>query len=236
MARYRNLVIVGTSHIAGQSVEEVKKTILSIRPAVVAIELDRRRLFSMLNKDAKKRLSLRDIRSIGFKGYLFSLFGEYFEKKLGQKTGFAPGDEMLTGYHLGREVGAKIALVDQDISITLRRFSEKLTWREKWRFLRDIFSSIFFARRQMRKYGISNIDLNKVPEEKIIRKLTGYLKENYPNVHLVLVEERNIILAKNLSHLMASHPDSEIVAILGAGHVGDVLKLIKENDKNNNKK
>ena len=38
------LKIIGTSHIAKESVEEVKDTILKEKPDIIALELDRKRL------------------------------------------------------------------------------------------------------------------------------------------------------------------------------------------------
>lgn len=234
MKKFKNIILIGTSHIAKESVNEVRNTILEVKPAVVALELDRNRLFAMLNKgnpNLKKKFSFKDVRAVGFKGYVFSIIGEYFEKKLGSKVNVSPGDEMLAGFHAAKEVQSKIALVDQDISITLRRFSEKLTWKEKFRFVKDIFASLFFARRQVKKMGLSeNISLEKVPSEKVIKKLVKYLKDNYPNVHLVLVEERNKFIAANLHKLAAFHKDDQIIAVLGAGHIDDVLELLKEFD------
>ena len=71
-------------------------------------------------------------------------------------------------------------------------------------------------------------DLTTVPDKKIIKKLTSKLKERYPNVYRVLIEERNLVIAENIKKLINSAPDKKILVILGAGHIDDVLELIKE--------
>ncbi|MEM4247544.1 MAG: TraB domain-containing protein, partial [Candidatus Woesearchaeota archaeon] len=134
---YRNLTVIGTSHIAAESVAEVRKVIEEEHPGIVALELDRKRLQALLHPQ-KKGLGWKDIRRIGFKGWLFSIIGAWVEKKLGEKVGMKPGAEMMQAVKAARALRIPIALVDQDIEITLRRFSETLSWKEKWHLFIDI--------------------------------------------------------------------------------------------------
>ena len=53
--KYKNLIIIGTSHIAKQSLKEVKKAIEEEKPDIIAIELDRKRLMALASK--KKEIS-----------------------------------------------------------------------------------------------------------------------------------------------------------------------------------
>jgi len=218
--RYKNLVLVGTSHIAAESVAKVEQVILSENPAIVALELDRKRLWALLHPD-KAKASIRDIRRVGLKGYLFGLIGAYVERKLGEKVGMKPGAEMLQAVNVARKIGAHLALVDQDIEVTLRRFSKELTWKEKWRLVVDVLKGMV-----LRKSDFS-FDLRTVPDEKLIGKMIAQVKKRYPNIYRVLVTERNDVMARNLAHLMRHFPDKLIVAIVGAGHGKDLLQLIK---------
>ena len=45
------ITIIGTSHIARQSIREVKEAIEKGKPDIVALELDRQRLPALLRKD-----------------------------------------------------------------------------------------------------------------------------------------------------------------------------------------
>jgi len=58
--KYRNLEIIGTSHIARQSLEEVEKAITEGRPDIVALELDNRRLHALMSGE-KGKASLKDM-------------------------------------------------------------------------------------------------------------------------------------------------------------------------------
>lgn len=216
MQRYKNIVILGTSHIAIQSVNEVESLIKSINPEVIAIELDKRRLISLFAK--KRKLSIKDIKTLGIKGYLFNLIGAKMEKKLGNLVGSTPGGEMRKAVEIARELKIKLALVDQDITVTLNKLTKSITLKEKFRFFMDIIKGAF-------KKEKINFDLKKVPSQEIIKRLTNQFKKRYPNMYFVLVEDRNRYMAKNLYRLMLNY--SSVVAIVGAGHEEDLIKEIK---------
>ena len=50
---YNNITMIGTSHIAKESVSEVKNYIIKEKPDIIALELDRPRLAALLNKKKK---------------------------------------------------------------------------------------------------------------------------------------------------------------------------------------
>ncbi len=218
--KYRNLTVIGTSHVARQSVNDVRKAIKEEKPGIVAIELDQRRYIALTSANKRKR-RLSDIIKVGVKGYLFSVLGEWVEKKLGDYTGVPPGSDMLTAAKLAKERKIKISLIDQDIAITLKRLSKGLTWREKFRFLGDLFGAPF--RRKKIKF-----DLNKVPSEEIMKELMGEVKKKYPNVYRVLITERNEVMAHNLFKLMHQYKNEAIIVVVGAGHEKEIVGLIKK--------
>ncbi|MCH8329281.1 MAG: TraB/GumN family protein [Nanoarchaeota archaeon] len=217
---YRNLTIIGTSHIAKQSLDDVENAIVEGKPDIIALELDRRRLYSLFKKPGKIRIY--DIKRVGIKGFIFALIGAWAEKKLGKIVGVAPGSEMKKAVKLARKKDIKIALIDQDIEITLKRFSKSLTWREKWNFIVDVVKAVFAKKK------VIEFDLTKVPSKEIIKKLVGKVKERYPNIYKVLIVERNYVMAENLRKIMEAYPDKKILAIIGAGHEDDILELIKK--------
>ncbi len=219
--KYKNLVFLGTSHIAKQSLGEVKKRIEEEKPSIIALELDKKRLHALMSK-AQRKIDFRSIKNIGFKGFLFSLFGAWAERKLGRLVGVAPGSEMREAIKIAKKENIEIALIDQDIELTLKRLSNSITWKEKLNFLIDLLKALFLRNKEI------DFDLTKVPDKRIIKKLTNNLKERYPNIYKVLIEERNAVIANNITKLMDSAPDKKILVILGAGHIDDVLELVKK--------
>ena len=214
-------MIMGTSHIAKESLIEVENTIEEQKPDFIALELDQKRYHALLyNK--KGPIRLKQIREIGIKGFLFSLIGAFIEKKLGEYVGVAPGSEMITAIKLAKKNKIQIALIDQDIDITLKRFSKTLSWKEKWNFVVDIVKGLIFRKKEV------DFDLTKVPSKKVIDILIKKVKSRYPNIYKVLIEERNQVMASKLNQLIMKNPDKKILAIVGAGHGEEIINLIKK--------
>ena len=221
MQSYKNIYLLGTSHISIESINQVREFIESNKPEIVAIELDKKRLYSLLHK---RKLKFSDIRSLGVKGFIINLIAAYIEKKLGKLVGTSPGDEMKTAINLVKEHKLSLALIDQDIEITLKKLAKAITWREKLRFVKEVIKGLI-----TRKQQIEPFDLRKVPPKKTIKKMISLIRTTYPGVYKVLIEERNEVMAKNLYNLITKYPDKKIFAIVGAGHEEDILKLIRGN-------
>ena len=219
--KYKNLQIIGTSHIAKQSINEVKKHIEKERPEIVALELDQKRLYALFHRK-KKSITFSDITRVGVNGFVFSIIGAWAEKQLGKIVGVKPGSEMLTAAKIAKKKNIQLALIDQDIEITLKRLSKEITWKEKFNFLSDIIKAAIFRKKEI------EFDLTKVPKEDVIKKLISKVKTRYPSIYKVLIKERNAVISKNLFNLMQNK--KKILAIIGAGHEREVLELIKDRE------
>lgn len=221
------LLIIGTSHIAQESVVEISTTIHSWQPDIVAVELDKQRATALLQEQPNK-VRIQDILKIGVKGYLFVKLGQFAQKKLGGMVGVAPGSEMKAALLLAQEKKLAVAFIDQPIQITLRRFSKTLTWKERFRFVSDIIKGVFQPKKQLRSLGVEQLDLRKVPKQELITKMMGQLQQRYPSIHKVLVEERNHFMTQRLIQLQKKFPEKRILAIVGAGHKEGMEALLKE--------
>jgi len=226
-----NIIIIGSSHIAKQSLQEVEETILKEKPDFVAIELDKKRFIGLASGQKPTKPGIEHIKRFGIKGFMFNLVGGWVERKLGNLVGVKPGSEMLMAAKTAQKVGAKIALIDQDIDITLRRLSTAFSWKEKWHLARDIIMSIVFKKKEIKKLGIEELDLTKVPPKKLIKKLIERVKKDYPEIYRVLIEERNRHMADQLTTLEFKNPGKKIIAVVGAGHEDGIRELLKKKNK-----
>jgi len=223
-----NITILGSSHIAAQSIKEVESIINSIQPDIIALELDAGRLGGLISEPKNGRgLS---ISQIGFKGYIFSKIGSFVEHRLGKVVGVKPGAEMKRAYELAQKNKARIALIDVPIITTMRKLSNSITWKEKFNFFIDIVKGLvsFIAGKKPE----IQFDLRTVPSELLISSLVSRVRERYPNVYRVLIHERNIYMARKINLLNQKFPDAKIFAIMGAGHVSEVYEILQnfEND------
>ena len=219
-----NFRFVGTSHVAEQSIKEVTKAFQDEKPDILALELDKRRFFALVSSQKGKEVGEKPrIRDVGFKGYLFFLFGHFIQKKIGEKLGISPGAEMKIAVEKAKEHKLKIALIDRDIQLTLQSLSKNITWKEKWTFLKDIVKGLFGFNEGLPR----NIDLSKVPDDELVSQLLIVVKEKYPGMYRALVEERNEIMAKNLAVIRMKEPNAKVLVIIGAGHKQGLIEELE---------
>lgn len=224
-----NILLLGTSHIALESVKQIEKTIEKYSPEIVAIELDRIRFYGLMNPQAgKSYVSFSAIRKIGIQGFLFALLGGFVQQHLAKKVGMEPGADMKAAVQIAQKKDLPIALIDQDIRITLSHLSKVITWTERWRFIVDIFKAIFFSKREMKRLGLDELDLQKIPGDELVERLTSELAKRYPNIYQTLVEDRNVVMARTLMRITKSNPNKIILAVVGAGHIKGMAHLIKK--------
>lgn len=223
------ITLLGTSHIAQQSIEQIRKTLQKTTPDIVALELDTRRAQSLFVKE-KSKISIRIIPLVGVKGYLFAKIGQIVQQKLGGVVGVDPGSDMREGLMQAKKLELDIALIDQPIEITLKNFSKTLSWKERFRFVGDIFASIFSKKKQLEKIGMASFDLRTVPEKEMIKKMVGYVQKRYPSVYKSLISDRNKYMVRKLVLLQKKNPGKEILAIIGAGHEEGMRELLHKVD------
>lgn len=214
------LRIVGTSHVSRESHERIRKAFTDFKPTVICLELDRARLEGLLSKKKPSMNPLIAAR-IGLTGYVFSIIGRVVQKKIGNLSGIMPGSEMLLGEKLARNNNLKLALIDQDVAITLRNMSKKVSFREKARLVFDLLLSPFSRKRRM------SIDLTRIPKDEVIKKVLGEMKKRYPLLHKVLVDDRNKVMAKRIFFLLRQDPEDRVLAVVGAGHVEGLEKELE---------
>ena len=254
--KHKNISVLGTNHIAKQSVNEIKQTIKELKPDIVCLELDSQRYNSLMsNKKQGTNISPAVIKIIGVKGYLFALIGGFIQRQLSKKTGYKPGSDMKSAAKLAKKNNAKILLIDQPIQKTLWNISHRISKQDKknfwsdlgWIFLltllrKKLFFSIFRSKKIKEKIytrvmflGTDVFNINTVPNQDMITQMMIKVKHVYPSVYKILVDDRNKYMATNLHNIMLKHPKQKVVAIVGAGHVTGMIDYLQKYDKGDEK-
>jgi len=198
------IIVVGTAHISEESIQEVRRTIEAERPDVVAVELDPGRYHALTHPE-EQTTSVKDILSSGqLYQFLVHWLLAYVQNKLGSEVGVKPGSEMLSAIEAASSVGARVALVDRDINVTIARFWSKMRLTEK---LKMLFALLGISRSD------EEIDLEEITNEDVISQMVTELRQFSPSAAEVLIDERDAFLAGNLRRLRG-----KIVAVVGAGH------------------
>jgi pheromone shutdown-related protein TraB len=212
-----NLKIIGTAHVSDKSVEEVRQTILEEKPDVVAVELCQNRYLNMMaekNGHQKQDVPIKEIiKGNNLTMFLVSTFLSYFQKKIGEDVGVKPGSEMIAAIEAADEVGAKVALIDRDIQITLKRALNQMSYFEKAKFVYGIIAS-FFSKDEAIE------DIESIKEGDTLAEIMGYFKDMSPKAFDVLVTERDAFMASRLLEIN----EENVVAVVGAGHQEGIKK------------
>jgi len=206
------LKIIGTAHVSEKSVEEVKNAILEDKPQVVAIELDAGRYQRLMRErsgiEEKADISVSDIikgDNIGL--FLISGLLTYMQKKIGSDLGVKPGAEMLAAIEAAEEVEAKIALIDRDINLTLKRAMSAMSFMEKAKFVFGLLASLFQKDEELG-------DIESLKETDTLNEVMEYFKEMSPSAYKVLVDERDAFMVHRIQAIEEDH----VIAVVGAGH------------------
>ena len=216
-----NLRLLGTAHVATASVEAVKQNIEEWKPDIVAVELCKSR-FEALTQD--RRLDKEGLLKVIKEGkapmvLLQSLLAAE-QRKLGLDEGQQPGAELLAAVEAAREYDLEVKLVDRDIQTTLRRAWKNMRFKEKaglmWALLADEDTD-------------EGLELEEMLADKdLLTSLMEELREVSPGAGEVLIDERDEFIARKISEIRG---DGKVLAVLGAGHLDGVSKLLAEDVK-----
>ena len=209
----RKITLVGTAHVSAQSIDEVTNTIREIKPDCVAVELDEKRADSIQNG---QKFSELDIIKVIREGKVFlvlaNLILSSFQKRMGQNIGVKPGDEMLAAINVASEMGIPTTMVDRPVQVTLRRAWAKNSFFGKMGLLASLLASAFS------KEEVDESEIEALKQKNEMDSMMASLSEEMPVIKEVLIDERDKYLASKIWDSQGSN----IVAVLGAGHLSGV--------------
>ncbi len=218
-----NIKIIGTAHVSKESIDEVKEAIIINQPDVVAVELDMNRYQNMMaekNGQEKPDVNIRDIiKGDKLSIFLVSMFLSYMQRKIGDDLGVKPGSEMIAAIETAEEIGAKVALIDRDISVTLKRALNKMSFIEKAKFVFGIITS-FFSKDEIE-------DVESIKDGDTLTEVMEYFKEMSPKAYSVLVSERDAYMANMLQNVEGEN----VVVVVGAGHKKGITEYMEHPGK-----
>ena len=215
----KQIILIGTAHVSRHSAQLVSDTIASEQPDTVCVELCNNRLATIRDKDRWQNMDIVKIIKEKKALMLFmNLLLAAFQKKIADKFGIKPGQEMINAIAAAEKTGAAIIPADREIQITLSR-----VWRGMgfWEKTKLIFSMVL-------SFGqsdeIEETDIEKMKHQDILQSLLSEIKEDHPIIGEVLINERDQFLAQSIRNA----PGDKIVAVVGAAHVPGILEYIEQ--------
>ena len=217
----KNIILVGTAHISEDSVKEVRSVIEEYKPDVVAIELCQRRYDAITKKDSWDEKPVTSLLK-GNNAYfmLAQTFLSSIQRKLGKEHGVEPGSEMIAAMQEAEKHNVEVALVDRDISVTLKRAWKKMGLREKTRLIWEFLKAMI----GFDEDELEDLNLEELMDQDMISQLMEEFGKIAPSVSQVLIHERDLYIAKKIKD---ASKNKTVVAVIGAGHLEGIKKHLR---------
>ena len=215
----REIILVGTAHVSRKSVNLVNKTIKEKQPDCVCVELDEKRYNSLAKKKRWQTLDLKEIiRRKQLSTLLINLVLASYQKRLGAQLGVQPGMELIEAARTAEKYNIPLVLADRDVRVTMRRAWKKTSFYKKGLLLANLLASLFDDTE------INEEKLTELKTTDVLSELMNELGQAMPELKKVLIDERDIFLSEKIK----AAKGQKVVAVVGAGHVAGIKKVIQE--------
>jgi pheromone shutdown-related protein TraB len=204
--------LLGTAHVSRASVDEVRDTVARLRPDVVCVELDAQRRDALVSG---RRPGFAAVRKLVREGKLLYLLAQLtlaaYQRRIGTRLGVKPGSEMLAALDAARELGARVALIDRDLEVTLRRAWAALSLAQRAMLAASIGVAL------VRTGPITAEAVEALKDPKARAEVIAELARAMPEIKEAVLDERDRYMAERL--LEAGRGANRVVAVVGAAHV-----------------
>ncbi len=213
------ITLLGTAHVSQKSVDLVEEKIRTGEYDRIAIELCPPRFHNLVQKSMWKNLDIYQVLRQG-KGslLLINLALSAYQKRLADKIGVVPGQEMIKAIELSGEYNLPLEVIDRDITTTLQRMYQGVSFWQKIKLFGSLIASIFIGEE------ITEQQIEDLKEGDMLHSLVEEFGEVLPSVKKVLIDERDLFMVGKLIEMTKS-PDKpkNILAMVGAGHLIGML-------------
>lgn len=215
----KEIILIATAHVSKASAELVREVIDREQPDSICVELDEDRYHNIKNPKEWSDTDLVEVikeKKVGF--MLANLVLGSYQKKLASQLGTNVGQEMLQGIQAAEETGAHLVLADRSIQTTFMRIWRKMTLKEKF----ELLLNLFFALDDEEENEITDEEIANLLQKDMLEGAMANMKEEFPKIGDILLCERDQHLANKIKHA----PGKKVVAILGGAHVAGVKEEI----------
>ena len=217
----KTILLVVTAHISQQSADLVEQVIIQERPDTVCIELDEKRFTALSQPERWENLDLKQIiRKKQLSTLLVNLVLSSYQKKLGGQLGIQPGAELLAAAKAAENLDTPVELCDRDVRVTLRRAWKATSFFRKGYLMATLLASLFD------KTELDEEKLAELRNKDVLSEMMNEIGEALPAAKHVLIDERDIFMAEKIK----SVPGKRIVAVVGAGHMQGIQRVIGEDN------
>lgn len=215
----RQFLLLGTAHVSRESVLSVEATIAAAEIDHVVIEIDNQRYQSVSRKRDWSQLNIFEVlRKRQAFLLLSNLVLSSFQRRIGVGTGVTPGAEMIAAVKAANERSVGYTFGDRPVTATLRRAWARTGFWGKNKLMASMIAAAFS------RETVSEEDLARLREQSELENMLAELADYLPGVKAVLIDERDLYLAKSIFDA----PGDRVLAVVGAGHVPGIARTLEQ--------
>jgi HSP20 family molecular chaperone IbpA len=137
-------------------------------------------------------------------------------EKVRQQDDTTYGGDMAAAVEEAEARGVPVALIDRELSVTLRRFWDELSLFERVKTAGAVVAAFLGIG------GVSVDEIDRAIEEDRVEGYVDELREFSPGGARVIIDERDAYMASRLLEL-----EGKVVAVVGAGHEDGIRRYLE---------
>ncbi|WP_374604580.1 TraB/GumN family protein [Arenimonas sp.] len=215
--------LLGTAHVSQASVDAVEAALASGRYDTIAVELDAQRHRALTDPDALSKLDLFQILREGKTGLVAAnLALAAYQRRLAEQLKVEPGAELKAAAVGAQARGLRLALVDRDVGITLRRAFGGLGLWGRSKLIAGLGASL------MADESVEEDEIERLKKGDFLEASFGEFAAGSPPLYRAIIAERDQFMANRLRQVGADG-GREVLAVVGAGHLKGLAEHLRGN-------
>jgi pheromone shutdown-related protein TraB len=213
------ITLLGTAHVSRTSADKVKELLETGEYDAVAVELCPSRHNSIIDPDALARMDLFQVIREGKASMVAaSLALGAFQQRAAEQMGIEPGAEMKQAINSAKAAKIPVLLIDREVGVTLKRIYRNVPWWRRMNLITGLLASVVV------KQEVTEEEIERLKEGDILESTFAQFAEEEKDLFLPLIGERDEYMVARLRQEVAKHPHENILAVIGAGHLGGMVK------------
>ena len=216
--------LLGTAHVSRASIDAVESAVASGDYDTVAVELDAQRFRAMTEPDLLAKMDLFQIVREGKAALVAAnLALAAYQRRLAEQLGVEPGAELKAAAVGARDRGLRMALIDRDVGITLRRAFGRLGFWGRTKLIAGLGASLFADEK------VEADEIERLKEGDFLESSFGEFAAGSPPLYDAVIAERDRYMASRLRQVGADG-GRRVLAVVGAGHLKGLARHLRDDD------
>lgn len=216
--------LLGTAHVSKASIDAVEAAVASGDFDTVAVELDAQRFRAMTEPDLLAKMDLFQILREGKAALVAAnLALAAYQRRLAEQLGVEPGAELKAAAVGARDRGLRMALIDRDVGVTLRRAFARLGFWGRTKLIAGLGASLFADEK------VEADEIEKLKEGDFLESSFGEFAAGSPPLYDAVIAERDRYMAARLRQVGADG-GRRVLAVVGAGHLKGLARHLREDE------